>query len=89
MLGKRLRHCKDAAARPQSGEAGTGGEDFVEPGKTGRRDRTVASPHAFQHHIELGCQAEPASDMAKLDNFDTHRERRHELRALQRLGRVR
>ena len=54
MLGERLGHCKDAAARPQSGGARTSGEDFVKPGKVGRRNRTVASRRGFERRIKLG-----------------------------------
>jgi hypothetical protein len=62
---------------------------LVESGKAGGRLRAIALHQGFERRIEVGAQVEPASDMAKLDNLDTHRKRCHKLRALQWLGRVR
>jgi hypothetical protein len=77
MLGKRFRHCKDAAAHPESGAARTRGDDLVEPGKAGRRDRAVPARHGLERYIEFGLQTQPAGDLAQLDDLDTHRKRRH------------
>jgi hypothetical protein len=62
---------------------------MVEEGEVCSRYGAVPLRQGFERRIEAGAQVEPASDVAKLDDLATHRERRHELRALHRLGRVR
>jgi hypothetical protein len=94
MLGKRIRDCKNAAAPPERGHhycprAGQSGESMVEEGEVCARYGAVPLRQGFKRRIEAGAQVELASDVAKLDDLVTHRERRHELRALQWLGRVR
>jgi hypothetical protein len=65
MLGERLRHCKDEAARPQSGDARTSGESLVEPSEAGGRDPAVTLRYGVERRIRLGSQIHPASDAAK------------------------
>ena len=89
MLSEGLRHCKDEAARPQSGDARTSGESLVEPSEAGGRDPAVTLRYGVERRIQLGSQIHPASDPAKLDDIGTHRHRRRQQRALQWLGRVR
>ena len=63
MLGKRLRDCKDEAARPEScrGSARTSGERCVELSKPCGRDRAVALREGLKRRVEVGLQIEPAS----------------------------
>jgi len=73
MLGKRLRHCKDAAARPQSGWPRTRGERVIKPSEADGGDRAVPSRQGLERYIELRPQTQPASDADKLDDLGTHR----------------
>ena len=78
MLSEGLRHCKDEAARPQSGGARASGESLVEPSEAGGSDPAVTLRHGVERRIQLGAQVEPASDAAKLDDVGTHRQRRQQ-----------
>jgi len=45
---------------------------MVEASEACRRQRAVSQRHRFECRIEVGIQAEPASDTAKPDIFETH-----------------
>ena len=68
MLGERLRHCKNAAARPQSSGARTRSEGFVELGEAGGRDRAVPTRHGLERYIEL-VQALPQVRRVLVDEY--------------------
>ena len=92
MLGERLRDCKDEAARPKSCRlrAGTRGERLVEIGQAVRsRSRCWPCATASSAASRSVPRSSLASDAAKLDDLGTDRERRHQLRALQRLRLIR
>ena len=69
--------------------AGLTGEELIEPRKARGRDRAAALRQGRERGLEHRVQAEPRDDPAKPDDLAAHRERRHELPALQRLGLVR
>src|SRR6516165_11963595 len=87
MLGECVRDSKNEAARPESTE--TRGERAVEVRKPCGGCGTAAAREGLERRIEVGTQIEATTDMAKLDDVGTDRERRQQLRALQRLRRIR
>jgi hypothetical protein len=73
MLGERLRHCKDAAARPKSGGVRMSRELGIEGGKMSGSDCNVASRYGSKRAGQIGAHSEPERDPAKLDNLGAYR----------------
>jgi hypothetical protein len=89
MLNKRLRHRKNAGARPEPdprSPLGQGRQALIKLGKVLDRGRAVVSRYCFHRRIELDLQMEPSGDTTKTDDLGSDRKCGHELRALQRLG---
>jgi hypothetical protein len=49
------------------------GEAVIESGKPCGRDRAVSLRQRLERRVEVRAQTEPGSDVAKLDDFGTHR----------------
>src|SRR5215467_10587218 len=89
MLSERRTDCKDEAARAKNCRAGSRREYLVDQSEPLDRDRTLALREGFECAVEGGLQFEPGGDMTKLDELAADRERRHQLRAQQRLRLIR
>src|SRR5215471_11475228 len=89
MLSERCADCKDEATRAKNCRAGSWREHLVDQSEPLDRDRTLALRDGFERAVEGGLQFEPEGYMPKLDDLATDRERRHQLRALQRLRLIR
>src|SRR5215813_13315292 len=94
MRGKRLGEAQDVSARAERDvclrpAVGSGGEEMVELAQPRDCDRSVSLCEGPKRDVELRSDTKPRSQAAKLDNFGANRQRRHELRLLQRLGLVR
>ena len=89
MLGQHFGQRKDSAARAESGGTRPRGERIIEPGEIGGRDRNTASPQGFERRIQLRPQIHSPHNAPKLDDLAADRERRHQLRTLQRLRLIR
>src|SRR5262245_39331761 len=93
MRGKRLGEAQDVSARAERDgylrrAVGSGGETVVELTQPRDCDRAVSLREGPQRGVELRGNTKPRSHEAKLNNFDADRQRRHQLRQLQRLGLV-
>ena len=87
MLIERLRHCKNASARPEPDPRsrpgiGQGRQPPVEAGKAFGRSRAVTSRNGIKRRVQLGILIEAVSDTAQADDFGSDRKRGHELSAL-------
>jgi len=61
----------------------------IKSGKAGARGIAVSFRQGLERRLELSVKAELRGHRAEVDNLGPDRQRRHELRPLQRLGCVR
>ena len=93
MLSESIANEKDTAAGARGrgtlpAWVGDRGKTAIELAKLGACGRTASLRKGNECPVELGAQAELRRDAAKVQDRGADRQRRHEGRALQRLGRV-
>jgi hypothetical protein len=93
VLAKGVANQKDTASGARGkgslrAGVGNGRKAAIEPSQLGACGRAVSLGKGSESHVELRVQAKLGSGAAKVDDRDADRQRRHEVCALQRIGRV-